>query len=127
MRLKKTALSSANSRLSRVSFPALSRHRMAPRNAFTLIELLVVIAIIAILASILLPVLSAAQEKARKITCINNNKEIADALLMYVTDDNGIFPPLNEKNLTYHTTNWWWVYVNNGNYITKTSVTNNVW
>ena len=95
--------------------------------AFTLIELLVVIAIIAILAAILLPVLSAAQEKARKITCINNNKEIAAAMLMYVSDDNGIFPPLNQKNLAFHTTNWWWVYLNTGNYITRTTVTNNVW
>ena len=98
-----------------------------PREAFTLIELLVVIAIIAILAAILVPVLSAAQEKARKITCVNNNKQIAEALLMYVSDDNGILPPLNQKNLAFHTTNWWWVYINNGNYITKTGVTNNVW
>ncbi len=96
-------------------------------GAFTLIELLVVIAIIAILAAILLPVLSSSQERARKITCVNNNKEIATAILMYVSDNNGAFPVLNEKNLAYHTTNWWWVYLNNGNYMTSSTVTNNIW
>lgn len=95
--------------------------------AFTLIELLVVIAIIAILAAMLLPVLSAAQNKAKKITCVNNNKQIAIAMLMYVSDDNGIFPVLNEKNFNGPTTNWWWVYLNKGNYITSTTITNNIW
>jgi prepilin-type N-terminal cleavage/methylation domain-containing protein/prepilin-type processing-associated H-X9-DG protein len=103
----------------------LERRREA--SAFTLIELLVVIAIIAILAAILLPVLAAAQVRANKIACVNNNKQIAAAMLMYVSDNNNTFPPLNQKNLAFHTTNWWWVYLNNGNYIAKTTVTNNVW
>jgi prepilin-type N-terminal cleavage/methylation domain-containing protein len=97
------------------------------KTAFTLIELLVVIAIIAILAAILMPVLAAAQAKARKISCVNNNKEIATAILMYISDDNGKFPVLNEKNFNGPTTNWWWVYLNKGNYITSSTVTNNVW
>jgi prepilin-type N-terminal cleavage/methylation domain-containing protein len=97
------------------------------KTAFTLIELLVVIAIIAILAAILMPVLAAAQAKARKISCVNNNKEIATAILMYVSDDNGKFPVLNEKNFNGPTTNWWWVYLNKGSYITSSTVTNNVW
>ena len=101
--------------------------RKPDRAAFTLIELLVVIAIIAILASILMPVLAAAQAKARKITCVNNNKEIATAILMYISDDNGKFPILNERNYSSATTNWWWVYLNKGNYITSTTVSNNVW
>ena len=99
------------------------------RAAFTLIELLVVIAIIAILAAILMPVLAAAQAKARKITCVNNNKEIATAILMYISDDNGKFPVLNESNYSGagSDTNWWWVYLNKGNYMTSTYITNNIW
>ena len=56
------------------------------RKGFTLIELLVVIAIIAILAAILFPVFAAARDKARQTVCLNNEKQIVTAIIMYAQD-----------------------------------------
>jgi len=63
------------------------------RKGFTLIELLVVIAIIAILASILLPVLSRAREQARRAVCMNNLKQFGVVFMMYAQDYDGWLPP----------------------------------
>ena len=57
-----------------------------------MIEMLVVIAIIGILAGMLLPALTSAREKARRISCLNNLNQFSKALEMYCADFSGYFP-----------------------------------
>jgi len=61
-------------------------------RGFTLIELLVVIAIIAVLAAILFPVFAQAREKARQTSCLNNQRQIVTAIMMYAQDNENTFP-----------------------------------
>jgi prepilin-type processing-associated H-X9-DG protein/prepilin-type N-terminal cleavage/methylation domain-containing protein len=81
---------------------------MKKQTVFTLIELLVVIAIIAILASMLLPALNKAREKARSISCTSNEKQIGSAFLMYAGDNDGIIAPNRVPNGDEFYLNWRW-------------------
>jgi len=62
------------------------------KSGFTLVELLVVIGIIALLISILLPALNAAKERANRVKCGSNLKQIGMGLLLYSNDNKNVYP-----------------------------------
>lgn len=74
------------------NIPARPEQRRQKERAFTLIELLVVIAIIAILASMLLPALAKAKEKAQNILCMSDTHQLALGQIFYSEENNSKFP-----------------------------------
>jgi prepilin-type N-terminal cleavage/methylation domain-containing protein/prepilin-type processing-associated H-X9-DG protein len=72
---------------------------MFVRRGFTLVELLVVIAVVAVLAAMLLPVLSRARESARRAACQSNLRQIGTAFRLYASDYDGLYPCNGDRNL----------------------------
>lgn len=73
------------------------------RSGFTLIELLVVVAVVAILAALLFPVFARAKERARQTACNSNLRQLAQAMRLYLDDNNGRYP---EAYSTYACLPW---------------------
>lgn len=92
-----------------------SRMKTGAGLRFTLVELLFVIAIIMILASLILPALRSAKERAKESLCRSNQKQLGAAAMMYTDDSNGwILSALSDKPLTVR---WWFDKLEIGGYL----------
>lgn len=91
------------------------RSKLNGQQGFTLIELLVVIAIIAILATMLLPVLASAQRKALRIGCMNNLRQAVLYTQIYTDENAEQFPTANAGTPNSLYNNWWGSEICGGN------------
>ena len=92
-------------------------------GAFTLVELLVVIGIIAVLISILLPVMGRARESARSVQCMSNLRQLGLAALMYSHDNKGVILPFGYTTGVNDNLNIWPVILVSGGCLPRTGIT----
>jgi prepilin-type N-terminal cleavage/methylation domain-containing protein/prepilin-type processing-associated H-X9-DG protein len=78
------------------------------RRAFTVIELLVVMAVITLLAALLIPALNSAFERARRIQCLSNIRQVGLAFQIYAQDTNDRLPDCTTNNPAFHGAYWPW-------------------
>jgi len=96
------------------SFPSLTRHK----NGFTLVELLVVISIIALLVSIMLPVLANARKSGVALKCMNNVRQVNMAFYQYHMDHKDMIAGYRIPKLqASHADIYWWTVLLNRNYL----------
>ncbi len=100
-----------------------------PTSGFTLIELLVVIAVVAVLASILFPVLGQAKGRAYQTKCLSNLKALGWACLMYTDDWKGLMPHPGGNTIINTDLEPWDMHVNGGvdSYLRNKSAGDTVW
>ena len=98
-----------------------------------MIELVLVIFIVAMLASLLLPVVARAKQRARTIQCMGNLRQIGAAMIAYAHDHRDQLPPLNEGGPWRHAetphnpTNWWYRTLSNQQYLPGVEQESGVW